>query len=212
MKKEWHYVVDGKLCSEDQYHNELDKWESEDDIELCFDEIDDIRLMKQQLELVKKQLQEATKNLPNTHASNVQIPDDAYEYEGHYYYVYCNVCDTWDEAKNFCEEKGGYLAVISSSKENEALYNYITSSGIKTAYFGYVNAKDEYSYNDGEWEWTVNENSDYTNWHENEPNNDGGENYAELYWKYEDGTWNDGNFGNGTQGDSKNFICEWADN
>ena len=42
------------------------------------------------------------------------------------------------------------------------------------------------------------------------PNNEGGnENYAMFYHKSPAYKWNDGNFGNGTNGDDKTFICEW---
>lgn len=135
----------------------------------------------------------------------VKIPSDALEHNGHQYKIFSNVCDTWEEAKEYCENIGGHLAIISSKNENDALYKYLIDSGYETAYFGYSDSESE-----GIWKWVLENESSYTNWHSDEPNNDsGGENYAELYWKFPDGTWNDGNFGHGTESDSKNFICEW---
>ncbi len=151
------------------------------------------------------------------------IPEEAFEWNGHYYYVYSDVCDTWEAAKEYCESLGGYLAVIGSEEENDALYTYITEQGIKTAYFGYSDVESE-----GVWTWVANETSSladsdgesadtggvdnssgYEKWAGGEPNNEN-EDYAEFYYKYTSGEWNDGNFGKGTVRDEKNFICEWS--
>ena len=35
------------------------------------------------------------------------------------------------------------------------------------------------------------------------------EDYAMFYYKYTDGTWNDGDFGRYTANSGKAFICEW---
>lgn len=131
------------------------------------------------------------------------IPSDAFEYNGHHYKIYSNVCNTWEEARSYCESLSGHLAVISSQEENDALFGYLTESGYTTAYFGF------YQNQSGEWEWVTSETNTYTNWHEGEPSHDANEKYAEFYWKFADGTWNDGNFDSGTQSDTRNFICEW---
>ncbi len=94
--------------------------------------------------------------------------------------------------------------MISSKEENDALFSYVISSGNKNAYFGYSDNQEE-----GNWYWSG-DNSSYTNWHKNEPNSErSNEDFAMFYWKYSDGTWNDGNFGQGTVSDNRNFICEW---
>ncbi len=132
------------------------------------------------------------------------IPTGGLEYNGHYYKVYTGNAATWEDARIFCENRGGYLAVISSPEENDALYKYLQSTGVDTAYFGLF--KNE----QGNWEWVDAENNTYTNWSSGEPNNEGGrESYGEFYYKYTDGTWNDGNFAHGTQNDAVSFICEW---
>ena len=45
-----------------------------------------------------------------------EIPSDALVYNGHSYYIYSNVADTWEEAKTYCEKLGGHLAVITSAE------------------------------------------------------------------------------------------------
>ena len=139
-------------------------------------------------------------------ASDVAPIAEGY-YAGHHYAVY-NIGMTWPAAKLFCEKMGGHLATISSSGENKYLSDFIKSNGIHTAYFGYTDEAQE-----GTWVWVTGEKITYTNWHSGEPNNDMvGENYAEFYWSFDDGTWNDGDFGGYTGSDSTNFICEWDTN
>lgn len=147
-------------------------------------------------------------------AESIPYQSSAYVYNGHSYFVYSNVCDTWEEAKAFCEKKGGYLAVINDDKENKAVYDYVQSSGYENAYFGYTDKDSE-----GEWKWIDGSISSYENWDQSnedeslrEPNNGEGftdENYAMYFFKYDNGTWNDGDFGFYTEDLTKNFICEW---
>lgn len=126
-----------------------------------------------------------------------------YEYNGHQYYVYSGVCNTWEEAKAYCESLGGHLAVINDAEENFAIYNIMKKLGYSDAYFGYV-------YQNGEWKWVNDEKSDYINWAKGEPNNDyGGEKYGMFYHKCMLQQWNDGDFGVRTDHGGKAFICEW---
>ena len=128
-------------------------------------------------------------------------------YNDHSYYVFSpQTASTWEEARDYCEQKQGHLAVISSQEENQAIYNYIIEKGYQSAYFGLSDADSE-----GVWIWETNENNTFTYWNEGEPNQESsGEDYAEFYWKYTDGQWNDGDFSAGnTVSDSNAFICEW---
>ena len=86
-------------------------------------------------------------------------PADAVEWNGHYYYIYdSSAAGNWDDAKIFCEQKGGYLATISSAKEDRFLYELLVESGMKNAYFGYTDRNSE-----GTWRWANGETSSYTN-------------------------------------------------
>lgn len=134
---------------------------------------------------------------------NSNIPNEAIEWNGHYYMYYDNNF-SWDEAKIFCESIGGHLATISSEEENLFLYYYLSSLGYQNAYFGLTDEGEE-----SEWRWVTNEPFLYSNWHSGEPNTErSSENYAMFYRKYTDATWNDGNFGNGTDKDGTGFLCE----
>ncbi|MCD8004033.1 MAG: C-type lectin domain-containing protein, partial [Clostridia bacterium] len=125
------------------------------------------------------------------------------------YYIVCEDSSiaSWEDAVAVCEGLGGYLATITSDEENSFLYNYITGKGYTGAYFGLTDSETE-----GAWVWQNGESVSYTNWANDEPNNmyDNGEDYAMFYYKYTDGTWNDGDFDEETGG-GKAFICEWGE-
>lgn len=123
--------------------------------------------------------------------------------ESVYYFYDENI--TWDEANKYCELRGGHLATITSKEENELLFDAMMSNGIKSAYFGLTD-KD----NENNWKWSNGEPVEYTNWHSGEPNGENSnEDYAMFYWKYTDGTWNDGDFSTGTNQGGHVFICEY---
>ena len=125
-----------------------------------------------------------------------QIPEDALEWNGHYYAIYDDT-SSWEEAETLCEDRNGHLATIMSAAENRAISDYVMSMGYYSIYFG---CSDENQ--SGNWVWVTGESLSYTNWHEGEPNQD---NEYEKYGMYYfgDGTWNDGDFSGGS------YICEW---
>lgn len=136
------------------------------------------------------------------------IPSNAVEFNGHWYKVIQdNGISDWNAALQYCNAQNGYLATITSAEENDFLYSYITQEGYSSAYFGLSDAASE-----GEWTWNNGEEVSYTNWHRNEPNSENSnEDYALFYYKYSDGTWNDGDFGNRTVSGGTAFICEWGE-
>ncbi len=127
---------------------------------------------------------------------------NVFNFNGHSYCVFNINIDTVDDAIIYCHKLGGYLLVINDAEENAYVYEKMTAQGIDSAYFGYT---DKYS--EGSWEW-LDRSSDYVNWASNEPNGHESENYGMFYYKYSDGTWNDGSIGH-TIGGHRAFICEW---
>lgn len=114
---------------------------------------------------------------------------------------------SWDSANRICTNAGGHLATIQSDEENMIVYNYMLSQNCESAYIGLSDEETE-----GKWKWCNGEEVSYTNWHKDEPNGGTKENYAMYYYKFTDGSWNDGGFKNGsTVNDVGFFICEWVD-
>lgn len=139
---------------------------------------------------------------------DTDILDEAVEFNGHWYKVIQDDSVTdWNAAQKYCKNQNGYLATITSAEENDFLYSYITQEGYSSAYFGLSDAASE-----GNWIWNNGEEVSYTNWHRNEPNSENSnEDYALFYYKYSDGTWNDGDFGSRTVSGGTAFICEWGE-
>ncbi len=127
-------------------------------------------------------------------------------FNGHRYMIFDND-KTYHEAEAYCESLGGHLATIHNQEENDYLYRYMVSQGYASAYFGFSDEANE-----GEWKWVNGDPVFYTNWADGEPNSGRDtENYAQFYWEYPDGKWNDGSFGLLDVPDSGGsaYICEW---
>lgn len=143
-----------------------------------------------------------------TTCGKLNLPDGTLQYNGHYYYIFeMSDVDSWDKAVDYCEKMGGHMATISSKAENDVLYAYTVNSGYTSAYFGLSDAVEE-----GVWDWCNGEVNCFSNWNADEPNDEGGvEDYGMFYYRYTDGTWNDGAFGEPTVNGGTAFICEWED-
>lgn len=109
---------------------------------------------------------------------------------------------TWTDANNYCDGLGGYLATITSSAENEFIYNEIHILDFHT-WLGGTDAVQE-----GTWEWITGEPWVYENWDTFEPNDPsmGGEDYLEIRTT---GFWNDHGLPNND--DEHPFICEFVE-
>jgi hypothetical protein len=92
---------------------------------------------------------------------------------------------TWTDAQDQARAMGGNLVTINSRAESDFLVN--TFGGREYLWIGYNDAKIE-----GRWEWVSGETSTYTNWHEGEPNNLGGDqHYALTNFDEVAGEWDD---------------------
>ncbi|MHA2157214.1 MAG: right-handed parallel beta-helix repeat-containing protein, partial [Candidatus Hodarchaeales archaeon] len=111
-------------------------------------------------------------------ASFVQGPN-LFLYDDHVYQL-IRESMTWTEAQTFCEDIQGHLVTISSNEENLIVQSLIDGM---TAWIGYTDEENE-----GTWAWITGESKNFSNWEVGEPNDAGGEDYAEIY---EDGHWND---------------------
>ncbi len=147
----------------------------------------------------------------------IDIPDDAIEYNGHYYKLF-DIGYIWDDAEAYCESIGGYLATITSQEEQQAVEN-ILESGNKNSYW--LGARKTGS----EFKWVSGEQMTYTNWASDQPDNHANQEETLMIYKNRNplcnstntfGRWND-LLNDGT---CKNeaffglvnfgFICEWG--
>lgn len=126
------------------------------------------------------------------------IPESAYKYKGHYYYVYDDA-DSWEDAKDKCEKRGGHLATLSTSKEDKKVYQYVEEQNHKAVYFGLSMESES-----GAWQWVTGEEMSHTNWTEGEPDSDGGSCYVAAYVDSDDSKWRAI-----TPDYTKFYVCEW---
>lgn len=137
-----------------------------------------------------------------------EIPKYAVELDGHSYYIYNGDWEdisSYSEAAEFCEEKGGYMASISSDEENDFLFKYVQDEGYTSAYFGYV-----YNLDSNKWENSHDTSETYTNWGVDQPDGTGQNFYAKFASAAADGTWANDSFGQASdESNVKMFLCEW---
>ena len=98
-------------------------------------------------------------------------------YNGHSYYRSTGSA-YWTNARTNCSNMGGHLVTITSSGEQNFLFNLWPS--------GWIGLTDEV--NEGTWRWVTGETYSYTNWNSGEPNNAGNEDYVQFV---SNGKWND---------------------
>ena len=124
-------------------------------------------------------LEETTPELASSEVSgtvltltNLNIPDDAILWNGHYYAYYDDAKISWTMAENYCSINNGHLAAITSAEEQAFLDSTFPAAD------GWIGASLR---EDGSWQWVTGEAFDYANWREGEPDNKNGtEGHAHL--------------------------------
>ncbi|MCD8214364.1 MAG: InlB B-repeat-containing protein [Clostridiales bacterium] len=147
----------------------------------------------------------------NYSESTTLTPIISIDYNGHTYTLYDDSL-TWNEANNYCNSMGGYLATITSENE-QSLIESLLENGNKKQYWIGLTTIDEP-------EWVTGETFSYSNWDNGEPNNSTrydseSEDYVHIYNTAnpaEDGSerfkWNDMFYDNIYPGEEDNFGAE----
>lgn len=117
---------------------------------------------------------------------------------------------TWDEARVYCESRGGHLATITSQQQMDTIIALLEESNLETVWLGANNYTSS-----GGFQWVNGEPFEFAAWGVGEPNNQNGqEHYLMMYDKDDQGwVWND-SVANGTAAfDSMHcgFVCQWDD-
>ena len=132
---------------------------------------------------------------------NHSLSPSATEYfNGNKYELY-SVPISWNNAYKFCEQKGGHLVTITSQEEQDFISAFTQSNSGRV----WLGATDELS--EGTWKWVTGEDVKYNNFYENEPNNDGNEDYLTLY--RDSGKWVDVQDNYYQPQINYSFICEY---
>lgn len=154
---------------------------------------------------------QSTENATESSTQNLNIPKDAKNFNGHAYYVFDadkEKIDNYDDAVKFCEDSDGYLAEISSQKENDFVYDLVIDSGYTSAYFGYLRNPDN-----SLWSYPHGSSDKYTNWADDQPDSGLLNNYAKFGTAIANGEWVNDSFGESEdsidEDGLKAFICEW---
>ena len=103
-------------------------------------------------------------------STKLSIPEDAFQYKGHYYYYYGESM-SWEEAEEECEKLGGHLVTFSGENEESMVWGYVKKFDTP-AWIGLYNcgAIDKiFGTVDDDWKWVTGEKVKYTNWAKNQP-------------------------------------------
>ena len=104
--------------------------------------------------------------------AKMTIPEDAYEYNGHFYYYYKDAV-TWEEAKAACESLGGHLVVFMDKDEENAIWEYVKNKNAEVWMGLYNTALPDTTFKkmlDFTWKSVNGEKIKYENWADDEPN------------------------------------------
>ncbi|MBT3231719.1 MAG: T9SS type A sorting domain-containing protein [Calditrichaeota bacterium] len=105
-------------------------------------------------------------------------------FESHDYFLSENTT-RWLNARDACENAGGYLVCIGSEEENVFIHQIVENFEIESGLLiGFNDLEEEDS-----WLWVNGEETIYTNWTDGAPNNDGGEDYGRM--EFPNGEWQD---------------------
>jgi hypothetical protein len=125
---------------------------------------------------------------------------------GNRYFKLIDEPSSWSDAKDYCELRGGRLAVIDTPQKMAAITQMAKTSGIKFDKLDgiWIGATD--AAREGEWKWVNGSPLTYTNWGTGQPNNKRQEEHYAMIWT-NDWTWSD-------QPDTSSqhrtfFLCEW---
>jgi hypothetical protein len=135
-----------------------------------------------------------------------ELPQDlsqavANTYNGHTYARFDEVM-TWEEAEAFCEKEGGHLATITSREEQLAIAQMFSDAPYSAYWLGATDKEWE-----GAWKWVTGEPFSWTDWYDNQPNNDNQNEFEEENYLTIVPNWNT-QWNDAPNGEAYGFILE----
>ena len=132
-----------------------------------------------------------------------------FTFNGHYYQVFEPDSITWEDAKQRCEQMGGYLATITSAEEQAFVDSLIENSGKNGLWLGAYRQQS-----DAEFVWLTGEPFQFTNWSAGQPDYTSRREDMLMLYTYHNsqfGKWNDlTNEGwYDVPARKMGYICEW---
>ncbi len=125
-------------------------------------------------------------------------------------YTVVQAAMTWEDARIYCESRGGHLATILDQDQMDEVTALLEENEIDTAWLGADNRNSS-----GGFRWVTGEPFEFAAWGVGEPNNDGGEeHFLMLYRKEGQGwVWNDSSSQGMAQFEQARcgFVCQWDD-
>jgi hypothetical protein len=144
---------------------------------------------------------------PNRSGANRPAQEGAAAFDGHSYKFFPEQL-AWKEAQARCEGLGGHLVIIELPAENQFVGSLIAKSGSTDAWIGITDEAQE-----GQWRTVNGQQQIYTNWSDDQPNDQGaGEDFGlisnrmfgttPMGWTWADQPNRSGTF-------SPGYVCEW---
>lgn len=139
-----------------------------------------------------------------------EAPDALEQPDAVHRYTVIQAQMTWEEARAYCESRGGHLATVLDPEQMETVAALLEQNGIQNAWLGASNLNSS-----GGFQWVTGDPFSYAVWAIGEPNNSNGtEHYLMMYQTAEEGwCWNDSHergmwvFPESSCG----FVCQWDD-
>jgi len=127
-----------------------------------------------------------------------RAPRDAAAFGGHRYRLFTTV-KTWTEAYAACARLGGHLVSVTTDAEGAFVTDMARRAPNEVTWVGLTDEGSE-----GAFRWITGEPVTYTQWSDNQPdNNGGGENYVSIFRDF-GYRWNDA-----SNGWKSSYVCEW---
>lgn len=127
-----------------------------------------------------------------------------------YRYTVVQAQMTWDDARVYCESRGGHLATVLNQEQFDTIAALLEEQEIYTAWLGASNFSAS-----GGFQWVTGDPFPFAAWAIGEPNNENqDEHYLMMYVKGGEGwVWNDSTERGMWSFEAKHcgFVCQWDD-